>query len=125
LPGCTVYSEDTTHLLVLSFRNVGPINSEQLKVKLSNYNAKYYSTKGYTISSQLLDHITQIIIIREFQDKAEAVLYLNGANDNDEIFGNTNPDLYTMFVISSNNFPAFVKDKKMEPYLDFYRRLYQ
>jgi tetratricopeptide (TPR) repeat protein len=119
------YSEDTTHLLVLSFRNVGPINSDQLKIKLSNYNSKYYSTKGYTITSQLLDHITQIIIIREFANKAEAVLYLNGANDNDEIFGNTNPDLYNMFVISSNNFPSFVKDKKMEAYLDFYRKFYQ
>jgi tetratricopeptide (TPR) repeat protein len=119
------YSEDTTHVLVLAFRNVGPINSEQLKTKLSNYNAKYYSTKGYTITSQLLDHITQIIVIHEFENKAEAVLYLNGANDNDEIFGNTNPDLYNMFVISSNNFPSFVKDKKMEVYMDFYRKFYQ
>jgi hypothetical protein len=119
------YSEDTTHLLVLAFRNVGPINSDQIKSKLSNYNTKYYSTKGYTITSQLLDHITQIIVIHEFENKAEAVLYLNGANDNDEIFGNTNPDLYNMFVISTNNFPSFVKDKKMEAYLDFYRKFYQ
>jgi len=119
------YSEDTTHLLVLAFRNEGPINSEQLKIKLSNYNTKYYGTKNYLITSQLLDHITQIIIIREFANKNEAMLYLNGARDNDEIFGNTNPDLYNMFVMSTNNFPSFVKDKKVESYMDFFRKFYQ
>jgi tetratricopeptide (TPR) repeat protein len=119
------YFEDTTHLIVLSFRNVGPINSDQLKIKLSNYNTKYYSTKGLSITSQLLDHIVQIIVIREFPNKAEAMLYYNGANDNDEIFGNTNPDLYNIFVMSSNNFPSFVKDKKIETYLDFFRKFYQ
>jgi len=119
------YNEDTTHMVILAFRNVGPINSDQLKVKLSNYNTKYYSTKGYSITSQLLDHITQIIIIREFADKNEAMLYFNGANDNDEIFGNTNPDLYNIFVISSNNFPSYIKDKKTETYLDFFRKFYQ
>ncbi|MEO8086063.1 MAG: tetratricopeptide repeat protein [Bacteroidota bacterium] len=119
------YSEDTTHLLVLAFRNVGPLNSDQLKIKLSNYNTKYYSTKGYSITSQLLDHITQIIIIREFTNKNEAMLYFTGANDNDEIFGNTNPDLYQMFVMSDNNFPSFVKDKKIETYQDFFRKFYQ
>ena len=119
------YSEDTTHLLVIAFRNVGPIDSDKLKIKLSNYNTKYYSTKGYQITSQLLDHLTQIILIREFKDKSEAMLYYNGANDNDEIFGNTNPDLYNIFVMSSNNFPSFVKDKKIETYLDFFRKFYQ
>ncbi len=119
------YVEDTTHVLVLGFRNVGPLNSDQLKIKLSNYNTKYYSTKGYSITSQLLDHVTQIILIREFKDKNDAMLYFNGANDNDEIFGNTNPDLYNMFVISENNFPSFVMDKNIETYRDFFRKFYQ
>ncbi len=119
------YMESAAHLLVISFRNVGPVNSDQLKNKLSNYNTKYYSTKGYSITSQLLDHITQIIIIREFKNKEEAMLYYNGANDNDEIFGNTNPDLYNIFIISDNNFPSFVKDKKIETYQDFFRKFYQ
>ncbi len=119
------YMDSAPHLLLISFRNVGPVNSDQLKNKLSNYNTKYYSTKGYSINSQLLDHITQIIIVREFNNKDEAMLYYNGANDNDEIFGNTNPDLYNIFIISDNNFPSFVKDKKIETYQDFFRKFYQ
>jgi hypothetical protein len=53
------------------------------------------------------------------------MLYSKGLNDNDEVYGNTDPQLYNQFVISANNFNNFLKEKKLEEYLDFYRKFYK
>ena len=51
--------------------------------------------------------------------------YYNGLLDNDEVYGNLNPAVYNQFVLSSDNFPSFIREKKLEDYLDFFRHFYK
>ncbi len=121
-----VYNPDTTQLVIVAFQNIGgPINSDALKNKLSDYNLKYYDLKGYNISSLLYDHRLQIVIVKDFANKDEAVEYSNGLYDNDEVYGNLNPNAYQQFIISANNFPAFIREKKLDDYYDFYSHFYK
>jgi tetratricopeptide (TPR) repeat protein len=121
-----VYNPDTTQMVIISFQNIGgPINSDTLKRRLSNYNNKYYDLKGYTISSLMYDHRLQIVIVKEFQNKETAMEYYNGLHDNDEVFGNLNPEAYDQFVLSTNNFASFVREKKLADYLDFFLHFYK
>ena len=121
-----VYSPDTTQMLVVSFQNIGgPVNSDTLKRRLSNYNSKYYDLKGYNISSMMFDHRLQIAIVKGFENKEQAMEYYNGLLDNDEVYGNLNPEVYDQFVLSSNNFASFINEKKLEGYLDFFRHFYK
>ncbi|MCX6290708.1 MAG: tetratricopeptide repeat protein [Bacteroidetes bacterium] len=121
-----VYNPDTTQFVIIAFQNIGgPVNSDTLRRKLSNYNGKYYSLKGYGISNLLYDHRTQIVVVKEFANKEEALEYHNGLNDNDEVYGNLDPVAYQQFIISSNNFAAFIGEKKLDVYYDFFRSFYK
>jgi hypothetical protein len=101
------------------------VNANQLKNKLSNYNGKFYSLKGYNVASQLFNPLTQIISIGRFDNKQDALSYRNSIANSDEVFGNTNPELYNVFVISENNFEGFLRQKNLDEYLDYYRNYYQ
>ncbi len=121
-----VYNPDTAQFVVVSFQNIGgPINSDSLTLKISNYNDKYYGLKGYRISNLLYDHRSKIIVVKEFLNKDEALEYYNGMNDNDEVYGNLNPEAYQQFIISTNNFDSFIRERKLNDYLDFFRQFYK
>ena len=119
------YKPDTTHIVVISFNSNGLVNSNQLKNKLSNYNGKFYSLKNYNVASQIFNPLTQIISVGRFDNKDDALSYRKSINNSDEVFGNTNPELYNVFVISENNFEAFLRQKNLDEYLDYYRNYYQ
>jgi hypothetical protein len=68
---------------------------------------------------------TQIITIGRFENKDDAMAYRNSITISDEVFGNTNPDQYNVFVISENNFSSFLGQRNVEEYLDFYRNFYR
>ncbi len=121
-----VYNPDITQYVIVAFQNIGGlINSDTLKIRLSNYNNKYYGLKGYNISNLLYDHRMQIVIVKEFENKADALEYFNGVYDNDEVYGNLNPNAYQQFIISSNNFATFISQKKLDEYYDFYAHFYK
>jgi tetratricopeptide (TPR) repeat protein len=118
------YKPDTTQLVVVSFRIAG-MNANQIKTKISDYNTKYYSLKGYNVSNQLLGPQTQIIVIGRFDNKQDALAYRNGMATNDEVFYKLNPETYRVFIVSENNFAAFLSQRDVEAYMDFYRNYYQ
>ena len=121
-----VYSPDTTQMVMIAFQNIGgPINGDTLKRKLSNYNLKYYELKGYSISSLMFDHRLQIVFVKEFENKDAALEYYNGLHDNDEVYGNLNPESYQQFIVSTDNFANFLKEKKLDEYLEFFSKFYK
>jgi tetratricopeptide (TPR) repeat protein len=118
------YKPDTTQLVIVSFRIAG-MNASQIKNKISDYNTKYYSLKGYNVSNQVLGPQTQIVVIGKFDNKDDALAYRNGMANNDEVFNKLNPETYRVFVISENNFAAFLGQRDVEEYMNFYRNYYQ
>ncbi len=120
------YYPDTAQFVVVSFQSIGgPIKSDTLLRRLSNYNAKYYGMKAYDISSLMFDHRLKIVMVKEFKNKEEALEYYNGLLDNDEVYGNLNPDSYKQFIVSTNNFAPFIIEKKLDDYIDFFNRFYK
>ena len=73
----------------------------------------------------MFDHRLQIAIVKGFENKEQAMEYYNGLLDNDEVYGNLNPEVYDQFVLSSNNFASIINEKKLEGYLDFFRHFYK
>ena len=73
----------------------------------------------------MLDHRNKIMILKSFPGKAEALSYNSHLYDNDEVYGNLNPDSYQQYVISANNFAALMREKNTNKYEDFYRMFYR
>lgn len=121
-----VYAPDTAHCAVLIFQNIGgAFDSNRLKAKVSDFNAKYFGTKGIVMQDLLFDHRLKIVILREFQNKAEAINYTSTLYDHDEVFGNVAADNYELYAVSVNNLPELLKQKKTADYQDFYRSFYK
>lgn len=120
------YNPDTIHYVVIIFQAIGgPVNGDRLKIKLSDFNTKNYATKGYVMNDMMLDHRNKILVLKNFKDKAEAQAYNTHLFDNDEVYGNMDPNSYSQYVISANNFPSLIREKKADTYEDFYRMFYK
>jgi hypothetical protein len=73
----------------------------------------------------LFDHRLKIIILKSFTNKQDALSYYNLFYNHDDVFGNVSPDNYQLYVISVNNLPTLLSEKKTDLYEDFYRSFYR
>jgi hypothetical protein len=60
-----VYAADSMHQFMIVIDNKA-INAEMLKIKISNFNNKYYSMRGFTISNAFLTAEKQYILVKSF-----------------------------------------------------------
>ena len=120
------YAPDTMHYVVVIFQNIGgPIDGSKFKIKLSDFNTKYFGSKNVEVQDILFDARNKILIIKSFANRKEALSYSTTLYDNDEVYVNTNPDAYQQYVISVNNLPTLLQQKKTDEYEDFYRNFYR
>lgn len=120
------YIPDTLHNAILIFQNIGgPLDPERLKNKIADFNQVNFGSKGITMQELLFDHRLKIMILKSFNNKQDALQYYSLLYDNDDVFGQVNPDAYQLYVISVNNLPTILREKKTNEYEDFYRGFYR
>ena len=120
------YLPDTLHVVVLIFQNIGgPLNPEQLKNKISDFNTKFFNSKNISFQDLLFDHRNKIFIFKSFKDKPDALQYSSLLNNHDEVFGNVSTEAYQIYVVSVNNLSLLLRLKATDQYEDFYRDFYR
>ena len=120
------YLPDTLHNVILIFQNIGgPLDPDRLKNKISDFNSKNFNSKNITLQDLLFDHRNKIFILKSFKDKQDALQYSSLFYNHDDVFGNVSPDAYQLYVISVNNLPLLLTQKKTDQYEDFYRDFYK
>ncbi len=101
------------------------INISALKVRISDFDKKYFSLKRLRIKSLMLDDKQSIITIGNFKDKEEAGNYLLALrNDEYVVSGLQNKD-FLIFSISASNYPLFYRDKDVSSYVIFFEDNYK
>jgi tetratricopeptide (TPR) repeat protein len=119
-----VYKPDTTHFLVIAIEDRA-LNLNDLKIKLSNFNEANFSTKGLQQTNQVVGTNFQILTVRQFQNKKEALDYLAMLDNDDEIFQDLNMDITDVFLISPSNLQLLIKEANIKEYVQFYRSVYE
>ncbi|MEO8146308.1 MAG: tetratricopeptide repeat protein [Bacteroidia bacterium] len=119
-----VYKADTLHFFLFIFENKG-INAEQLKTKFSDYNIKFYSTKGLTISNAFMTPEKQYIMVKNFSNAQEAVSYYDGVIDNEDVMDGLDETKIQSFVITPANFAKLYVKKDIPSYMTFFEEKYQ
>lgn len=117
-----MYVPDTVHYSVILLQK--EVNSESLKVKLSDYNTTYYSLKQLKVGVQQLGKDRQMITIQEFADKPSGLDYTISLKEDESIFGALTPGSFEIFTISAGNYVKLLKEKDVEKYLTFYDQNY-
>jgi hypothetical protein len=100
------------------------VNINALKVRISDFNIKFYSLDNLSITSILLDKITHFIMVGNFETKKDAMRYYNALMSNEYVFANLDQEQYNGFVLAQENYPVFYKDKDVEKYLAFFKQNY-
>ena len=123
-PSIYIISENEVHfvMFVVNKKNV-KVNA--LKIRLSDFNGKYFSLMRLKTKSLMLNKDQTIITVGNFKNKNEAMNYF-GALENDEyVLSGVEEKEYDLFPISTTNYPLFYRDKSVSAYKDFYKKNYK
>jgi len=117
------FDPDSKQLFALVV-NGQKININPLKVRISDFNMKYYNLDNLSITNILLDKSTHFVMVGNFESKKQAMRYYNALMSNEYVFANLAPEQYSGFVLAQENYPVFYKDKDVEKYLAFFEQNY-
>jgi len=100
------------------------IRLNPFKVKLSDYNLKYYSIENLTINSLVLDNEHYLITIGNFNNSAKAKDFFDAITLSEYVYADLKPETFHNFVISMENYPVFFKEKDIGGYSKFFEKNY-
>ncbi len=96
-----------------------------LKVKIADFNSKFFSLDELQVNSLLLDNTTEMVTVNNFDDSDRAITYYNAIRGSKYVFTKLeNTGDFTDFVISIENYPIFYRNKNKDLYVKFFQRNY-
>ncbi len=117
------YNEKQSHFYIV-IADGKQVDINRLKFNIANFNIDNYSMIDFNVSAIVLDKDVQMITVKSFDNATQAVNYFNAIKDNSQVYANINSDNYDHFVISSDNYAAFYKDKDINKYLKYFIKHY-
>ena len=100
------------------------VNINALKVRISDFNSKYYSIENISITNILLNASTHFVMVGNFNSIEQALNYYQAIMSSEYVFANLTEDDYDGFVIAQENYPIFYRDKDVDKYLAFFKQNY-
>lgn len=103
----------------------GPkVNINALKIRISDFNKKYYNLENLSITNILLDRSTHFVMVGNFKTIDKSMNYYNAIMQNEYIFSNMENNTVDGFIIAQENYPIFYRDKDLDKYLAFFKQNY-
>lgn len=114
-----IFSETGDYYWVVIIKN-GKGNVNAFKEKLSDINSQTYSIQELSITSMFLDTQQQLVSVKTFNGKKPAMDYYTFMKTNAYLYSDIEAGAYQSFIISSENYTTFYKDKNVEEYQQFF-----
>jgi tetratricopeptide (TPR) repeat protein len=119
-----VFNANSTHFFILIADN-NRVDISALKIKLSDFNTKFFSLENLQVNSLLLDGSQEMITVNNFDNDEKAMDYYGSIQNNPYIFTKLeNAGGFSDFVISADNYPVFYRNKDVNKYLQFFIKYY-
>jgi tetratricopeptide (TPR) repeat protein len=117
--------DDAVHYVVVILTDKDS-KVEDAKAKVSDFNRDNHKSKNLKISNVFFGNDSEIpmLVIRKFEDKAEAMKYYNQADLVRDAFM-TEKTNFELFAISQNNYKELLKDKSFAVYKAFFEFAYK
>ena len=121
----SVYKENAegVHFFILMV-DASKINVNVLKIKISDFNRKYYSTNNLEITSIIYNKNIHLISVTQFDNAEKAMLYYKTIRSDEYIYSTLDAATTSDFLISSENFTTFYKLKDLDGYQSFFNSIY-
>jgi len=125
-PSAKLYSyfPNSIHFYILIV-NSSRMDVSALKIKLSDFNSKYFRLDNLQVNSVLLDNDREMITVNNFYDAQKALEYYLAVKDSPYVYNKLeNVGDFSDFVISVENYPVFYKNKDTGLYNQFFEKNY-
>ncbi|MBN2683190.1 MAG: tetratricopeptide repeat protein [Bacteroidales bacterium] len=118
------FSQSEQHYYVSIVDNKN-LDVNRLRFNISSFNIEVFSFIDFDVSQPIiLDGDVQMLTVKSFKDKTEAMAYFRHISVNPIAYGELKTNQYRHFVISATNYPLFYKDKNVEKYITFFTKNY-
>lgn len=95
-----------------------------LKVRISDFDKKYFRLRKLRIKSLQLDNQRVLITIGNFSNKNDALNYYRAIKNDEYVLSGLNKDDYKIFPISTKNYPIMYRDNDVKGYMEFMKENY-
>jgi len=121
----SVYKESTegVHFFALMV-DASKINVNVLKIKISDFNRKYYSSSNLEVSSIIYNQNIHLISVAQFENAENALLFYKTIKADDYIYSTLDVNTTSDFIISTENFATFYKLKDLDGYQTYFKAIY-
>jgi hypothetical protein len=116
---------DNIPFFVILSVNANNVKINPLKVRISDFNKKYFRLRKLRIKSLQLDNMRTIITVGNFSNKSDAVNYYRAIKGDEYVLSGLNKKDYDIFPISTQNYPVLYRDKDVKGYLEFVKENYK
>ncbi len=118
------FNAEDMHLVMLIVET-DEVNISALKVRISDFDKKYFRLKRLRVKSLMLNDQFSIITIGNFDSSDEAGNYLLALGNDEYVVSGIESKDFQVFSISSKNYPLFYRDKGIAAYKEFYEEYYK
>ncbi len=117
-----IYESGTPHFFIyVHDKSTGSINP--IKMSVSNFNGNSFSSKGLVTSSNFLNATKQLVMVKSFATKDEAMDYFIAFKVNNTSVKRYNKE-NNFFVISGKNYASLLIEKEEAAYQAFFIKNY-
>jgi hypothetical protein len=117
------FEENTAQQVLIIFENK-KIDVKRFEFDLINFNTDFFSMLDFNVNSTMIDTKNQMTIIKPFIDVKQAKTYYDALLLQTELMKTLNGIKHEIFIISSDNYPAFYNDKDFAKYSEFFKKNY-
>ncbi|MFN0013729.1 MAG: tetratricopeptide repeat protein [Saprospiraceae bacterium] len=118
--------DDKLHYFLVAI--TGDVRLDDVKIAVSDYNREFHKLEQLRISNIFLgtDTNTPILVIRKFDNKAQAMRYFEEVRNTKEYLGETTKKTYAkeFFAITQENYRRVLKNKTLDGYREFFSENY-
>jgi hypothetical protein len=121
----TVYktNKEAVHFF-MALVDASKTNINALKIRLSDFNAKYFVTAQLKINSIVFQGDIQLITVGNFDNSGKAFDYYESVINDNYITSQLGDIETSAFTISVDNYPIFYREKNIEGYYDYFNQAY-
>jgi hypothetical protein len=118
------YDPNALHFYVLIV-NGNLVDVDALKIKITDFNAKFYDLDKLQVNSIIFNNEQQIVTVNNFESAEKAMNYSINIRDSKYIFTKLETSgNYSDFIISVENYPVLYRNKDISQYIRFFEKNY-
>lgn len=124
IPSIYTYTENEVHF-VMFVVDSKTVKVNPLKIRLSDFNGKFFSLMRLKTKSLMLNKFQTIITVGNFKNKDEALNYFAALQNDEYVLSGIEEEEYFLFPISTTNYPLFYREKNIAGYKEFFDKNYK